>query len=120
MNNEFGGRPRVLDEIRTSGNTGTVTITFSGKAICRQPHYIFIITGQIDSTDPFTVSFGGSKGGYTDINGVGVSSNMSGNITTSGNSIIYKKSIGGGWGAALLINLYPNDEAAYTVTYQSS
>jgi hypothetical protein len=119
MNNEFGVRPRVLDYIPTSGNSGTTTITFSGKAMCRRPHYIFIVTGQVDSSDPFIVSFRGDRGGYTDIAEVRISSNMSGNITTSGNSIIYQKSIGGGWGVAVLINLYPNDEATYTVTYQS-
>ena len=118
-NNEFGARPRVL-EIPTSGNTGTVTIAFSGKAICRHPHYIFIISGQVDPTGPLTVSFRGNSGGYTDITKVSISNYMSGQIVTSGNSIVYNKSIGGGWGFAMLINLYPDDEVTYTVTYQES
>ena len=98
------------------GNTGNLTITFSGKAICRCPHFILALGGQDSPVAMVLVSFTGSTYAYrTDIHSVKINDTSSGYISTSNTVLSVAKYIGSGWGSYILFNLIPTDPVEYTV-----
>lgn len=97
-------------------NNSDVTITFSGKAYCRRPHYMLLISGFAQVMNPVIIAFKGGSTSYVDITDVIISDDLNGKLTVSGTSITIAASTGYGWGMITLFNLISSDDVAYSIS----